>query len=193
MRITAIKGQEKSKDRFSIYVDNRYCFSLTTNDLLDVKLKVGTEVGEQQIEQYKTLSEDSLMMARAYDKCLRRPHSEKEIRDYLRTKQVDEELADRIIEKCYKYKLLDDELFASKWVEHRRRANKSNRFISGELRSKGISASIVNAVLVDSDQAQLKVLIEKKSGRYSDERKLIAYLQGQGYGYSDIKSALSSE
>ncbi len=193
MKISDIKEQKSNKDRFSIYVEGKYSFSLNTNDLIDAKIKVGDTLDETQVDNLKAKSADSLLLARACDKCMRRPHSEKEIRDYLWKKQASPELTDSIVGKCYDLRLLNDEVFAEKWAAHRRRAGKSNRYIQNELRSKGISAETINSVLDGDDSAELRKMISKKRSRYPDEKKLIAYLQRQGFSYTDIQSALMSE
>ena len=190
MAVTDITEQKNTKDRFSVSVDGEYAFSISADDLLESKLRVGDELSESEIELYKQKSADSLLLARTYDKCLRRPHSEREIRDYLRTKRAGEETTEFIIAKCYKLKLLDDEVFAQKWVDHRRRQAKSNRYIRSELFKKGIAGAIINEVLAEDDSDQLARLVEKKAGKYEDDAKLIAYLQRQGFGYSDVKAAV---
>ena len=136
-----------------------------------------------------------MIAARAYEKCLRRPHSEREIRDYLRNKKASQELIESIILKCYKHKLLDDNLFAERWVAHRKASHKSNRFISSELRGKGVDPEIIAKALAESsdDQQQLRQQIAKKRSKYNDHRKLVAYLQRQGFSYSDIASELKTE
>ena len=44
MKITSIKQQVKRADRYSIYVDDKYSFSLSEQELLSIKIKVGQEV-----------------------------------------------------------------------------------------------------------------------------------------------------
>ena len=195
MRITGISEQKRSKDRFSVYVDEKYSFSITTDDLLLEKLRVGADLSSNDVERLKAKSSDSLIAARAYEKCLRRPHSEREIRDYLRNKKASQELIESIILKCYKHKLLDDNLFAERWVAHRKASHKSNRFISSESRGKGVDPEIIAKALAESsdDQQQLRQQIAKKRSKYNDHRKLVAYLQRQGFSYSDIASELKTE
>ena len=191
MQITGIKEQKNNKDRYSVYIDERYSFSISANDLLEAKLKTGSTLSADQISNFVSQSADSLLMSRTYEKCMRRPHSEKEIRDYLRTKNADEGLTQRIIDECYHYGLLDDEVFAQKWTQHRLRSNRSIRYIRNELRNKGVADEIIEACTSShSDTSQLQALIEKKRGKYDDVRKLIAYLQRQGYSYSDISEQI---
>ena len=58
MQITRINLQVKNPDRVNIFVDGKYLFSLTINQLVDTKLKVGTNLTDQDITSYKKLSSD---------------------------------------------------------------------------------------------------------------------------------------
>ena len=49
MRITGISEQKRSKDRFSVYVDEKYSFSITTDDLLLEKLRVGADLSSNDV------------------------------------------------------------------------------------------------------------------------------------------------
>ena len=196
MIITAIEQQKKNPDRFSIFVDGAYEFSLSTDGLLDAGVAKGDELEPTRLEELKKQSSDGLLLSRAYEKCLRRPHSSREIRDYLRRKGAEGELIDHIIAKCQSAGVLSDEQFANAWVQHRRTQGKSKRYIMNELRSKGIEQSLAEAALEQSnsdDEASLQAVIAKKSARYPDEKKLIAYLQRQGFRYDDIRRELDSD
>lgn len=193
MKITDIQQQKKNAERYSVFTDGKYAFSLTADDLLSEGIKLGLELDEPELDRLKRRSSDSLLLTRTIEKCVRRPHSEKEIRDYLRKKRASTELEDAIIERCYKLSLLNDQLFAERWVEYRQKNGKSNRYIRGELQAKGVDRSIVEAVLPTSDQEQLRTVISKRAHRYSDEKKLIEYLQRQGFSYYDIQRELTDE
>ena len=139
-----------------------------------------------------------------------RPHSSQEVKDYLYRKTRDtrkktgevkkgispvitERVYDRLVEKGY----IDDEKFTRYWVENRNLTKgASRRKLQAELRSKGVNASIIDKYLDDSprsDEEEIKKIIAKKRNRYPDDQKLMQYLARQGFGYDDIKSALTSD
>jgi SOS response regulatory protein OraA/RecX len=68
--------------------------------------------------------------------------------------------------------------------------------LSQELAAKGVARDVVDVALQGLEPERevntLKALIERKqrSGSYSDEKKLIGYLQRQGYRWDLIKEAL---
>lgn len=200
MRITAIKQQVKNPERVSVSVDGKYAFSLSLDELLREKLKKDDEIDEARVKQLKKLSEEGKLKMRTLNWLLMRPHSTRELRDYLRRKKADTELVEAWIEEFTSKKYLDDESFARWWVETRRSGKQSStKKLSFELRSKGIEREMIDRVLQDAqddEQAALNELIEKKRRlpRYrADEQKLMEYLVRQGFGYGDVKRSLSAD
>lgn len=198
MKITDIKQQVKRQGRYSIFVDEKYAFSLSENALLEHGIRIGLEVSKEQLQGYK----DASKFDKAYNLTLsyvaRRQRSEWELHDYFRRKEIDEESGAVIMDKLKNYGYVDDSAFARSWVENRRLLKPvSKRRLVMELRQKHVADSIVRAVLEDdevSDRDTLRQLVERKrrQSRYQDEQKLMQYLVRQGYSYDDVKSVLRS-
>lgn len=198
MIITQIKQQVKNPNRVSVFLDGKYSFSLTLDQLLSEKLKKDIEVDDARLKALKKLSEEGKLRARTLEWVLRRPHSTKELRDYLFKKQVEKDLREDIITDMVNKKYINDQDFARWFADNRMRKNKSTREISAELASKGISKEIASDVLLSdeglSEVDRLKALVEKlkNRSRYQEQEKLITYLQRKGFKYSDIKEVLES-
>ena len=204
MKITAIKAQVKSDDRVSVFVDDKYSFSLTLDQLLDQKLKKGYELDHTEIQNLKKLSDEGKLKQRTLEWVLGRPHSTKEFRDYLYQKKADKDLIDAWVDDFTEKKYLDDEAFARWFAEKRRRKNKSDRAIKSELYAKGIDSVTIQNVVTeleneddDSDNSEklaLRTLVNKLSDRprYQDEQKLKTYLISKGFSYADIKEVLEN-
>ena len=196
MKITAIKQQEKLKGRYSIFVDDKYTFSLSESALLDQKLFVGQEIEKGQIADYKKLSADD----KAYNLTLayvaRRARSSWELEDYFRRKAYEEETSRSILEKLNRLGFVNDEAFARSWVDNRRLLKAvSKRRLSQELRQKRISDEIIDKVLSEDETDELdtlRALVQRKQKqtKYQDKLKLMQYLARQGFNYDDIKTAL---
>jgi regulatory protein len=195
-KITAIKQQVKLQGRYSIFVDDRYAFSLSEGALLDQKIYIGQEVTPEQLEEYKDTSkfDKSYGLTLAY--VARRLRSEWELRDYFRRKEIDEDAGDRILEQLRHFGYVSDENFARSWVDNRRAVKSvSRRRLTQELHQKHVSDEVIQHVLEDdttTDSDTLRDLVQKKrrQTRYQDPVKLMQYLARQGYNYSDIKQAL---
>jgi regulatory protein len=197
MTITAIRQQVKRKDRYSVYVDGKYAFSLSEGALIESRLASGQEIDQGQLDELK----QAAGLDKAYGNALRyvamRPRSEWELREYFRRKQIDSDAATPIIERLKDLDLLNDANFARSWVANRRLLKStSKRRLILELKQKHISEDIVREVL-DEDQTderdQLRALVAKKRARYPDDQKLMQYLARQGFGFDDIKSVLAED
>jgi regulatory protein len=197
MIISAIKAQVKNPNRVSIFIDRKYSFSLSLDELLDTKLKNGQELTGPELKKLQQLSSDGKLRMRAFEWLMIRPRSARELTDYLRKKQADDELIQRILSDAQKRNYQNDTAFAKWWVEQRRNGKqRSARYITQELASKGVSREIITEVLAEnetSDIDTLRILITKKrrSARYADDQKLIEYLARQGYSFSLIKEVLA--
>ena len=202
MRITAIKAQIKNTERVSVYLDGKYSFSLTQNQLIELKIHSGMELTEQELEDLQKASDYGKLLGRSMEYVMIRPRSIREVRDYLWRKKADPETADTIIKKLEKLGYLGDAAFARSWVRARQLTKPvSKRRLTAELIQKGVTNDLIQQALSGTDEATnaydeteaLRTIIAKKrkQARYQDEQKLMQYLARQGFGYDLIKSTLA--
>jgi regulatory protein len=212
MKITAVTAQQKDKNRINVMVDGKYRFSLDIFQYADLGIKVGKDYTEEELVELETESQFGKVYTRTLEYCLMRPHSAKEVRDYLyrktrstKTKTRTGELKDRpgipevitrrVFDRLVEKKYIDDEKFAKFWVENRNlRKGSSQRKLQAELRAKGVDSTIIEQVLASSERSdgtEITKIIAKKRTRYPDDQKLIQYLARQGFSYDAIKSALA--
>jgi regulatory protein len=210
MKITGISIQKKDKNRINVMVDGKYRFSLDVFQLVDLGIKVDSEYTDEQLTSLEQESQFGKVYGRALEYSLMRPHSAREVRDYLyrktrptRTKtgeirpgvsfEVTTRVFDRLVEKGY----VDDEKFARYWVDNRSlRKGVSKRKLSSELSAKGVERTIIDRLLSESertDESELQKIIEKKRSKYPDDQKFMMYLARQGFSYDDIKAALGAD
>ena len=204
MKITSIKQQLKMRDRYSVYVDEAYSFSLSESALIESKLHSGMELTHQEVDGYKKLSLDDKLYGRALRYVAMRQRTAWEISFYLERKGADPSLAQSILNKLSMIGLIDDEKFARAYVNDRQLLRPtSRRKIIMELKKKRIPEEIIQRVLAEKaetddgagDQTALVEIIARKrrQTKYQDDTKLMQYLARQGFGYSDIKSALKQD
>ncbi|HMS92884.1 MAG TPA: RecX family transcriptional regulator [Candidatus Saccharibacteria bacterium] len=212
MKITSVSAQVRNPDRVNISIDGKYRLSLTIAQVVDLGIKSGAEVSEEMLVELEAESTFGKVYQRALEYCLMRPHSAREVRDYLyrktrttkyRQRQTGEvkerqgishSVADRVFNKLVEKGYIDDERFAAYWVEHRNQAKgASQRKLSAELSAKGVDSRIIEAALAETDRAdedELAKVIAKKQSKYPDRQKFMQYLARQGFRYDDIKTAL---
>ena len=231
MKISSISAQLRDPNRVNVSIDGRFRFSLDIAQIVDLGVKQGQEIDETRLAELEEASQFGKLYARTLEYCLSRPHSEKEVRDYLWRKTrptkrlvaahgtrsatrsadsindsaphrrvierpgVSQAIADQVLARLVERGYIDDERFATWWVENRNQTKgTSHRKLSNELRTKGVSSLLIETALAQSerdDGAELQKMIAKKRRRYPDDDKLIVYLQRQGFRYDDIRSALA--
>lgn len=213
MKITSISVQAKNPDRVNISVDGKYRFSLDIYQVVDLGVKPGKEYGEEELVELESESQFGKLYARALEYCLMRPHSAREVRDYLwrktrdakyksRTGEIKEragvsqEIADKIFNRLVEKGYVSDEKFTHWWVENRNlKKGSSSRKLAAELQAKGVDRKIIDSELEESprsDEDELQKIIAKKQSRYDDPQKFMQYLARLGFSYDTIKAALES-
>jgi regulatory protein len=198
MKVTSIKQQVKNPERVSIFIDGKYSFSFSLDELLKHRVKKDDELSTADIKKYKKISADGKLRARALEWLMNRPHSEREFRDYLYRKKAEPEQIGSLVKEFTEKSYLDNIKFASWFTELQTRRGKSNRAIRSELFKKGISREEADKIFEsgeDNEEQRLKAVIEKKQklSRYkNDPQKLMQYLVSQGFNWQDVKNALTS-
>lgn len=213
MKITSLASQQKDKNRVNVMVDGKFRFSLDIFQVADLRIRVGKDYTDEELITLETESQFGKLYARTLEYCLMRPHSAREVRDYLYRKTrttkvrnkrtgeladksgVSSELTARVFDRLTEKGYIDDEKFARYWVENRNMTKgASRRKLQAELQSKGVDRTIIEKFLAESsrsDESELVKVIAKKRARYPDDQKFMQYLARQGFSYDDIKSALN--
>lgn len=199
MKVTSIKPQVKQQGRYSIFIEGKYCFSLSDTALLQSKLVLGQELSEQEVKEYKKLSDEDKLYNRALSYVAIRPRSTWEMEQYFKRKKVDPLLSQQMLNKLSDLELLDDLSFARNWAANRRLLKPtSRRRLQMELRQKHVPDETIGQVLAEEETDELVTLRElaarkRKQSKYQDKLKLMQYLARQGFNYDDIKTVLSEE
>lgn len=191
LTITKITSQVKRNDRYSVYVNGKYAFSLHEYQLAQSGLRVGKEVTNSELEKFANESQFGKAYERALNYVMLRPHSEKETKEYLirtflypkpksfigkdgvrhiKKPEVDSaattEMIARVMNRLQEKGYIDDQAFARSWVASRQQVKKSSvRKLTQELRAKGVAEEIIATLLQNSEETEkenLKELIAKK-------------------------------
>jgi regulatory protein len=212
VKVTAISAQVRNPNRVNISVDGKYLFSLDVFQVVDLGIKVGAQYSESDLKLFSEESEFGKLYGRALEYCMSRPHSAKEVRDYLYRKTlkqryksrkngeikeregVSKAIVDRVFERLVDKKYVDDVNFARYWVENRnQRKGSSVKKLRYELMSKGVASDIIDSEMsggARSDSDEILKIIAKKRSKYDDD-KMTAYLARQGFSYDLIKNSIA--
>lgn len=219
MKITKISPSTNNRDLYQIFVNDEFLCSISGNDLLESRLATNDELDPQKIELLLYKSLKGKLASAAFRYLGSRPHSENEIRQYLKRKLFTsyketpgykdtdtEKILNEITDSLKQNKYLNDEEFA-KWLVAQRTSSKkgkSNTAIRAELQAKGIDPETVSNVLIDkggeSEQERAISIAEKKlellKKRDSNDKdiriKLTRYLISKGFPWDTTRSAVDS-
>ena len=126
--VTSLRGAIRDTHRVNVFIDGKFSFSLTLTELSDSKLHQGQVLTEAEIEKLCNLSGLGKLYQSTLEYCFSRPHSKKEIIDYLKRKKVRRDLDWKRFEE-HQIKLQNDTEYASKVKEIRQHAKEQNRKI----------------------------------------------------------------
>ncbi len=197
MKITNLKQGVRNENRVNVFVDGKFSFSLDIVQVVDLGVKIGKELASEEFEELKKASEFGKLYQRALEKALTRPHSKKEIRDYLNKKvfekKLDKKYIDEIIDRLEAKKYIDDLKFAEYYADNRFvKKGISRKRLKMELMKKGVDKKLIDEVLERrNDEEELEKMILKKRSRYDDE-KLTQYLCRQGFSYELVKEKIQN-
>ncbi|QED46947.1 recombination regulator RecX [Cytobacillus dafuensis] len=200
--ITKISVQQKKNDRYNIFLDEKYAFSVDEDVLIKHQLKKGMEVDEFSLSEIAYQDD----IRKAYNTSIqylsRRMRSEKEVRQYLKEKEVDEIIVQEVVHKLYEYRFLDDKEFAIAYVRTlMNTTDKGSGLIRGELREKGISEQLINAALRELPyekefEAAMKLSYKFVQKNKTDssrimKQKLEQMLMRKGYSHELIQAVVA--
>ncbi|NLK88114.1 MAG: regulatory protein RecX [Clostridiaceae bacterium] len=201
MKITSVEKNKKNKDRLSIYIDDRFSFTISEEDYLTLNLYEKTEISEETIEYIK----DTLNFREARSKAVRylslKLRTEKEVREKLLNQGYDPDCTTKVIDDLKAIGYINNKLYAQKYLFDRSKLRPaSKRMMKLELLSRGIEEETADEVLADwkvEDSSVAESLLKRKFGKYdmSDKkilRKAYMFLVHRGFSRDTIKEALKA-
>ncbi len=196
VKITALKLQARNKSRVNVFVDGSFAFGLVKNEA--VRLRIGQELTEADVERLKAADAREEAYARALRLIDRRPRSTREVADNLKKNKVAPEDIEAAIARLGRAGLLNDAEFAKMWVENREAFRPSSkRALALELRRKGVADSEIKVAVAESnDAAAADRVAQTKAARFAKlpwpefRLKLLGVLARRGFDFDTARSAV---
>ena len=187
--------KQKKGNRFNLYLDGEFYSGIELDTIVKYGLKNYQEIEKQKLESYILESESFFAFNKALKYLSKSMKTESEIKDYLKTKNFNNNVIDLAIEKLYEYKYINDEIYVKNYVDFYK--NKYGKLkIKQNLINKKINEEIIDEFLSYNEEESLLIvinLIEKmiKNKELDDKlkQKVIRNLLSKGYSYDIIKSA----
>lgn len=165
------------------------------------KIEVEKEITEEKIKRLIKISGRQKILEKVFKFLSYRPRSQKEVREYLWRKKVDEEEGEAIVRQLEKDNYLNDEEFARWWVEQRTTFQpKGWQALKMELKQKGLKNEIIEEIrsqgLGVREFELAQKVAEKKLRSLGNlpslelKQKLSATLARRGFDWETIKEVV---
>jgi regulatory protein len=191
--ITSITVQKKNKDRFNLFINDEYAFSLNRQQAEG--LHKGDHLSENKIADLRQADEKDFAYSRALYYLKFRPRSRIEIKRYLTEKEFSLPAIRNALSRLEDNGYINDHDFARLWVENRLRFRPKGIYaLTAELREKGIDDQIIKSALKDLDELKSawaavapRIKRLQKLEKSDFKKKLYSFLSRRGFGYSICK------
>lgn len=193
--IVDIAHIKRNKKKFEVKLDNGFSCFLIDEMIVKYHLKTNKEISEEQLLLIALESEKSEGFSRALHSLERTTKTEREMRQFLKKKQLSDVAIDAIIEKLKEYNYIKDSEYAKQYVSYASKS-KGKRLLAFELKNKGVKQSLIEQAtsMIEDESEVVKQVATKfmrtKTSSKENIAKLFRHLLSKGFEYSDIKTAI---
>ncbi len=191
-KITSISVQARNPNRVNISIDGKYRLSLDVYQVTELGIKNGAEVTPEEIAKWEEESTFGKMYARALEYCMLRPHSAREVRDYLWRKTLTKRVRSQEsgVRKSKPKKTGGADSDDSYLMTHASRS----------IEKPGVSQTIADRVYdrllargyIDDEKFTRWWVENRQTRKGASRRQLTAELRGKGVDTATIDMVLSS-
>ena len=193
-----IKYVKQKNNNYDIYLENNKKITINEDIILKHKLLFKKEIDDKLLKELNKDNDDYNI----YNKCVKyigvRLRSTNEIKEYMKRKNIDDNLIYKTIEKLNKNKLLDDEAFTKAFIHDKLNFTTMGPYkIRLELTKHKIDNSVIDKYIYDIDKSfldekinkQINKLLKKKN---TNKNKIYHYLINLGYSSELILNNLNN-
>ncbi|GCE10788.1 RecX family transcriptional regulator [Tengunoibacter tsumagoiensis] len=203
MRITSLQPQATNPDRINVFVDDQFLLGVSTLVVVNLGLKIGQELTNDQITQLQQEEARQQAVERALNYLSFRPRSREEVRRYLKRKETPPEIIDAVLVRLDALELINDQSFTEFWIDARERSSpKGAQAIKHELRQKGVKREVIDEMVTDEQDEELALRAAEKKAisliRQPDidyktfYNRLGSFLQRRGFSYEIVKKVVKA-
>ncbi|MBE6008492.1 MAG: regulatory protein RecX [Lachnospiraceae bacterium] len=200
MKVTDVV-KNKHNDKYSVFIDGDFAFSLAMGDIMFFKLEQGNDVSEKTYEYIK----NEVMLIKAKNRAAAflgaSKKTEKAVYDKLSESGYPEDICEKVIEELKSYGYINDLDYALSYIEDRLKVNPRGVYgLKMELRQKGVKDSVIEKAIdmTEIDESiYIKQLMIKKRYDLQDmdekeKKKLYDFLLRRGFSYGIIKDTIKN-
>ena len=198
MTVTGIVPLDKRRSK--VFLEEDFAFVLYKGELRRYHIEEGGELSEEAYREIMALIICKRARERAVNILKNSDKTELELRRKLRDGFYPEEAIDSAIRMLKDYRYVDDENYATRYVETQG-SKKSKRQLSFDLERKGIDRDTITRLLDDNpvdEESQIRDFLRKKhyepgKTEQKERAKLAAALGRKGFSFESIKRAMAAD
>lgn len=201
--ITSVEKQKKKPERYNIYVDGEYAFSVHEDVMVKFQLFKNRNINTSEMQLVLDEEERNCCRLQAIKYLGFRPRTRWELEQYLFQKGYDEQIVRDTVEWCADKSYVNDERYARQWVEERMANRPRGRhLLMREMQQRGIDPHVAEIALhgvagEDEKEAAIYLLRKKfKPGSFADFKTFLykagGYLQRKGFDHTITRQAINS-
>jgi len=190
--ITKVERQKKVKDRYNLFIDEQYAFSVHEDILIRYKLVKGIQIDQDDLRAIVHAQEKQQAYLYAIRLLSSRLRSEQELKSRLLQKGYDPSVSGQTVERLKREQYLDDGMFAEQLTQQRIRSQKKGRnWVRQELQHKGIAPEQISQAMEQIDEGleyrtAYSLIYKKYLGTFETDklqarRKAMGFLMRRGY------------
>lgn len=197
MKVTSIvKG--KKEERFNIYLDNTYAFSVSFEVISEYNISIGTTLSSTIIEKIKERDNLAYAKSRAFLLLSRKSYSKNGLIKKLKEKGIYEDIALKVCEYLEDRGYINDEDFANQAVKYLFEIKKlGEKRVVYELVKRGIDKEYAKELAENyssQNDSEINNVLQKllKGKDFTDQktrRQIFNKLVRMGYDFEDINSS----
>ena len=201
--VTKITQQKRDKERFNIFLDGEYAFSVHESVLVKFGLTKGMELDDWSLGDITYEAEIEKAFNRALHYLGFRMRSEHEVKEKLLVEEYGEAVVLEALAKLKRLNFLDDVAFTEAFVRTKVKSSQAGpTLLKQQLTQKGIDPALQERVIAEyatSEQYEVALALAEKVARRSEnisprqaQQKMQQTLLRKGFSYELIRDVIEN-
>jgi len=201
-KIIKIQKIKRSRGWYTVILEGGEYFTANEEIIYRENLKEGDDIDGKTIEQLRDEGTEKKGKEIAFQSLARRERSEKELRERLNRRGIENKAEEKVVKDLKRYDFLNDKKFAVKFVnDYISRKPSGRKLVAYELSRRGISEEIKEEILddffsrIDEKELAKKAVFKKiraDEGKLQNDKKkkMYDFLYRRGFNWELIKETL---
>ncbi len=198
-----LRYEKKKNGMYQVFFDNGNNFDIHEEIILKYEMLLKKEFTNKEIDELLDENKIYVYYDLAIKYIAKKMRSKKEIREYLKDKEADNDTINKVIEILSKQKYIDDEMYAKSYVNDRMLLSMDGPLkIRNKLEESWIDEKYITSALQifgeEEEKERIEKIINKKiasnrnKSNYVLKNKIIEYLYTLGYSKSLSQEIINS-